>query len=219
MSHKEHYSEKYFKWQGEIGEFGGWANLDKFLEYISEDQTIVDFGSGGGFLLRNIKCMEKLGIEINPSARKISEENGVKCVESAREIKNDFADLIISNNALEHTIHPLDELKELYRILKPGAKIVFVVPCESINYFYRPNDINYHLYSWSPMSIGNLFNEAGFDVIKSLPYKHKWPPNYEQIAKLFGRKIFNLSCKLYARWETTWYQVRVLAEKRNSINV
>ena len=51
MSHSNHYSEDYFKWQGEIGKFGGWANLDKFSEFIKEDYNIIDFGSGGGFLL------------------------------------------------------------------------------------------------------------------------------------------------------------------------
>lgn len=213
MKHNEHYSNNYFKWQGSIGEFGGWANLDKFAKFVDDNQTIVDFGSGGGFLLKNINCKEKIGIEINKTARIKSEEIGVKTVGSAKEIDDSFADLIISNNALEHTTHPLDELKELYRILKPGGKMVFVVPCESISYSYKPNDINYHLYSWSPMCIGNLFNEAGFEVIESKPYKHKWPPRYDLIAKYFGRKVFSLACQIYARWETTWFQVRVVASK------
>jgi SAM-dependent methyltransferase len=215
MKHKEHYDEQYYKWQGTVGEFGGWANLDKFKKYIDESQIIVDFGSGGGFLLKNIKCKDKIGIEINEIARRKSEDIGVKSVESAAILEDSFADLIISNHALEHTTHPLEELKELYRILKPGGKIVFVVPCESISYSYKPNDINYHLYSWSPMCLGNLFNEAGFSVIESKAYKHKWPPQYENIAKLFGRKIFNLMCKAYARLKTTLFQVRVVAEKKS----
>ncbi|WP_273566223.1 methyltransferase domain-containing protein [Maribacter halichondriae] len=129
-------------------------------------------------------------------------------------MEDNFADLVISNNALEHTTHPLEELKELYRVLKPGGKIVFVVPCESISYSYKPNDINYHLYSWGPMCAGNLFNEAGFNVIESKAFKHKWPPKHRTIAKLFGRGIFNVACKIYARLETTWFQVRVVAEKK-----
>jgi hypothetical protein len=48
MNHKEHYTENYFEWQGTIGEFGGWANLDKFKDFIKQDFTVVDFGSGGG---------------------------------------------------------------------------------------------------------------------------------------------------------------------------
>ncbi len=213
MSQKEHYKEKYFKWQGAIGEFGGWANIDKFRDYISADLTIVDFGCGGGYLLQNIECRKKVGIEINDVARKKSEENGIHTVSSPGEIEDDFADLIVSNHALEHTTHPLNELKEMYRILKPKGKIIFVVPCETVGYKYKPNNINYHLYSWSPMCLGNLFTEAGFRVIESKGYIHKWPPFYAKIAKIFGRTIFNMLARIYARLERSWYQVRVVAEK------
>ncbi len=164
-------------------------------------------------MLNNINCKEKIGIEINETARNNAKKLGVVTVEKSREIKNNFADVIISNNALEHTTHPLNELKDLFCILKQGGKIIFIVPCESIKYKYEHNDINYHLYSWSPMAIGNLFTEAGFKVIESKSYIHKWPPYYNKIAKIFNRKIFNLICHVYARFENSWHQVRIIAEK------
>lgn len=213
MNHQDHYKDEYFHWHGDIGEFGGWANLDKFIEYVEDDFKVIDFGCGGGYLLKNLNCKEKIGIEINDSARRKASELNITTVNSTKLIPDNFADLIISNNALEHTTHPLDELKELYKKLRVGGKIVFVVPCESINYHYVENDINYHLYSWSPMCIGNLFNEAGFKVLESKPYIHKWPPNYQKLAKIFNRRIFNIICKLYARIEPSWHQVRVVATK------
>jgi len=51
------------------------------------------------------------------------------------------ADVIISNHALEHTLHPLQELEALLPKLKPGGKVVFVVPCESIARKHKPDDI------------------------------------------------------------------------------
>ena len=213
MKYNKHYDISYFEWQSSIGEFGGWANIDKFKHFIKEKYNIIDFGSGGGYLLKNIKCKDKIGIEINKEARKTAEEMGVKVVEKINEIEDSWADLIISNNVLEHTLNPLLELKELYKKLKKGGKIIFVVPCESIDYDYKPNNVNHHLYSWSPMSIGNLFNEAGFKLIESKPYKHKWPPYYRMIAKLFGRALFNIACRIYARLERSWYQVRIIGEK------
>ncbi|MFN5838937.1 MAG: hypothetical protein ACK47J_20015, partial [Pseudanabaena sp.] len=120
---------------------------------------------------------------------------------------------IISDNALEHTLQPLQELKSLYKKLKTGGKIIFVVPCEAISYSYKPNDINHHLYSWSPMCIGNLFTEAGFSVIESKPYIHKWPPKYQLIAKIGGRPLFEIACHIFGRIERTWFQVRVIGEK------
>lgn len=74
--------------------------------------------------------------------------------------------------------------------------------------------MNYHLYSCSPMCLGNLFTEAGFSVIESRPYIHKWPPGYRTIARLGGRKLFEIACRIYGRLERSWFQVRLIAEKK-----
>lgn len=214
-SASKHYDKKYFDWQSSLGEFGGWANLTKFAEYIPENSRVLDFGCGGGFLLKNLNCVKKVGVEVNPAAAETARENGVEVYNYAKDIEDNYVDVIISNNALEHTLYPLDELKELYRKLVQGGKVIFVVPCESINYSYSPNDVNHHLYSWSPMCIGNLFTEAGFSVLESRPYIHKWPPHFRRIAQFGGRRGFELACRIYGRWERSWYQVRLIAEKKN----
>ena len=43
----KHYNKKYFDWQSPIGDFGGWANQSKFIEYISINSKVLDFGCGG----------------------------------------------------------------------------------------------------------------------------------------------------------------------------
>jgi len=208
----KHYDKKYFERQSPIGEFGGWANQTKFLNYIGSNSHVLDFGCGGGFLLASLQCAKKVGVEVNPSAAEVAKSKGIEVYSSVAEVPDDYVDVIISDNALEHTLHPLEELKLLHRKLKKGGKIIFVVPCESISHHYKPNDINHHLYSWSPMCLGNLFSEAGFQVIESKPYIHKWPPKYHLIAKL-GRTFFEIACRIYGRIERSWFQVRIVAEK------
>jgi SAM-dependent methyltransferase len=211
-----HYGKKYFDWQRPAGEFGGWADQTKFGDYISNNSRVLDFGCGGGFLLKNMECGKKVGVEVNPPAAETARTNGVEVYASTADVPDDYVDVIISDNALEHTLQPLDELKALRKKLRAGGKIIFVVPCESISYSYRPNDKNHHLYSWSPMCIGNLFTEAGFSVIESKPYRHKWPPNYRFIARVGGRRLFEIACRIYSRIERSWFQVRVIAEGRSA---
>lgn len=211
-----HYADKYFNWQSSIGEFGGWANQSKFTEYISDNDRVLDFGCGGGYLLKNIKCAKKVGVEVNPAAIETARKNGVEIFSSVEEVPDGYVNIIISNNALEHTLYPLAELMLLYKKLVGGGKIIFVVPCESIFYKYRVNDVNHHLFSWSPMCIGNLFTEAGFSVIESKPYIHKWPPRYHLIAKIGGRNLFEIACRIYGRIERSWFQVRVIATKEST---
>jgi len=62
---QKYYNKKYFSWQSRVGEFGGRANLSKFAKFIRPDHHVIDYGCGGGYLLKNIKCKEKIGIEIN----------------------------------------------------------------------------------------------------------------------------------------------------------
>jgi SAM-dependent methyltransferase len=209
----KHYDAKYFAWQATVGEFGGWANLTKFNRWVRVTDTVLDFGCGGGYLLKQLPCARKLGVEPAAPAAAVARGNGVEVFTRAEDVPDNVVDVVISNHALEHTLFPLTELRMLLTKLRPGGKIVFVVPCESIHYAYRPNDINHHLQTWSPMCLGNLFTEAGFNVIESKAYIHKWPPGARHIARLGGRWGFDLACRIYGQLARTWFQVRIVAEK------
>jgi SAM-dependent methyltransferase len=211
-----HYDGRYFDWQASIGEFGGWANLSKFSAFVSPRSRVLDFGCGGGFLLKNLNCAKKVGVEVNPAAAETARRNGVEVFNRVLDVPGDYVDVIISNHALEHALQPLEELKALFGKLEPGGKIVFVVPCESISSGYVPNDVNHHLYSWSPMCLGNLFSEAGFSVLESRPYIHKWPPKYRMIARMGGRPLFDVACRIYGRIARSSFQVRLIAERRRT---
>ncbi len=210
-----HYDRSYFCWQASIGEFGGWANAPKFASFIKPEDDVLDFGCGGGWLLKNIACNHKYGVEINLTAARRAMENGIQVYNSTEIILDDSLDVIISNHALEHTLHPLRELRALLPKIRRKGKAIFVVPCESINNLYQPDDINHHLYTWNPMCLGNLFVEAGYTVIESKPFMYNWPPNYRLIAKIGGRPLFNFISWLYAYLDRSFSQVRIVATRES----
>jgi len=208
----KHYDDKYFDWHKSISEFGGWANRSKFSKFIKESDTILDFGCGGGFLLDGFNVSKKIGIEINPAAIETAKSKGIEVYNDVDLVADNSVDVVISNHALEHTLKPLDELKSLLKKLKKGGKIIVVVPCDNIINKYKPNDINHHLYSWSPLNLGNIFTEAGFELVESKAYISKWPPKYQLFAKL-GRPMFEFICKIYGRIARKWFQVRAIGIK------
>lgn len=211
---ERYYDEFYYRYQASIGEFGGWANRTKFEQFVYPDFKVLDFGCGGGYLLRQLNCADKLGIEINEVAREAAAEVGIRTVPQTLDVADHWADLVISNHALEHVTSPLEELQKLWGKVKPGGRLVFVVPSESVACEYRPNDVNHHLYTWSPMCLGNLFNEAGFAVEQCSPYRHKWPPHsHRRIARVGGRFWFDLVSRLYACWDSSSGQVRIVAHR------
>lgn len=196
-----------------MGEFGGWANLTKFQPYIRPDDQVLDFGCGGGYLLKNLHCKEKAGIDINLAAREEAARNGVVAYATIGEVQDNWADVIISNNTLEHCHDPLVILRTLLSKLKSGGKFVLVTSCESIGYVYDPSDVNQHLYSWSPQCLGNLFSQAGYMIDEVKPYIHKWPPGYKILARLGGRRLFDICARIWGRLERSWFQVRIISHK------
>src|SRR5476651_2149980 len=109
MSATEHYDEEYFRWQGSHGAFSAKATFHYFAPYVRTTDRVVDFGCGGAYVLSALPCRDRRGIEVNPVARKEAERKGIKCVESADELDDDWADVVISFHALEHTENPLGE--------------------------------------------------------------------------------------------------------------
>lgn len=91
---EEYYDEAYFEWQQKMGAFGAKIKVNMFQPHIREDMTVVEFGSGGGYLLAQINAKEKIGIEINDTARKAAEEIGIKCVKYISDIPDDYADIM-----------------------------------------------------------------------------------------------------------------------------
>lgn len=220
MGKSGYYDYKYFEWQKTIGDFGGWALSYIFKDYIKKNHKVIDYGCGGGYLLKNLSAKEKVGIEINPEARKVAKGFGIKTVQKTSKIRNNWADIIISNHALEHVHNPLGELMMLHSKLRKGGKIVFIVPCESILRIYKSNDINQHLYSWNPMSLGNLFTVAGYKVIESKWDRYSWPAWLFKFNGLFlglfrklGERNFYKIGKLYGYFPRKVNNVIVVARK------
>lgn len=209
---KNHYGQEYFDWQKNIGSFGGIANLFKFADYIRPDFSVVDFGCGGGYLLRNIKCKQKMGIEVNAYARQEAKNSGIKAVESIGEVPDNHADIVISNHTLEHVENPVGVLRALKDKLKDNGKIVFVVPHQDIRERYDPDDINKHLYTWNQLTLGNLFSVAGYKVLRVEAFQHQWPPGYLEIYSQYGEEEFHRRCREYAVKNNN-YQIRIIAAK------
>lgn len=212
---ENYYNEQYFDYQKEQGLFAAKAMKQFFEPYISANDNLLDFGCGGGFLLNELKAKNKLGIEINASARKYAkEELKITAVHSIAEVEDGWADILISSHALEHTLRPYDILTELLPKLKIGGTVVFIVPHET-KYKFNEADVNKHLYTWSEMNIGNLFMEAGYTVIESRELVHRFPPNHKKLYSMFGEKYFNVLCRIYGVWARYRHmtQVRIIAKR------
>jgi ubiquinone/menaquinone biosynthesis C-methylase UbiE len=163
---------------------------------LKDGMTVLEVGSGPGFVLE--KLMEEFqnsqmfGIEIDSSLVKYSKEyltnQGYKNfsiyegsamdLESIEQVK-EKCDFVIMRLVLEHLLDPLSAIKQVFHILKPGGKAIFI-----------DNDFEMHLLTYPPVKklrelydayceariaeggnprigreLPNLINQAGFKNI------------------------------------------------------
>lgn len=150
-----------------------------FSPYIPEDSTVLDFGCGTGSILNNIRCARRIGIEINEPSISVALKSGIEVLRNVAEVPDRIVDVVITHHALEHVQEPFKVLVQLSSKLKEGGRIVVVVPAEEPrrrhNRTWRQND-DRHLYSWTPLTMGNLLEAAGYKVtdafVLSAGYSH-----------------------------------------------
>jgi SAM-dependent methyltransferase len=194
-------------YQGEAGqayhEYQRWAwtmfRLEewKFRGHIKPSDVVLDFGCGEGGLLANLPAAERLGVEVNPEASDVAASRGLRMYRSTDEVDEDSVDVVISHHALEHTLSPYAELASLRRVLRPSGRLLLWLPIDDWRGQRAPDsqDPNHHLYTWTPLLLGNLLREAGFTVVECRVVTHAWPP-LPQLAIRLPEPAFHAVARL-----------------------
>lgn len=173
----DHYDLTYFEWQNNLTYVQDRRrqgdSFFKLFEIPSTDSTIADFGAGGGNMIGGMtRVRERWTVDVNPHARNYAQtEYGLHAVEYPEDLPDNYFDVIFSTSAMEHMECPVQELRELYKKVKPGGKIIVGIKNEATWMFneYTAADIHNHLYTWHKQSLGNLLTSAGFVVSKITP--------------------------------------------------
>ncbi len=207
--------EDYYAWQRDCGSVGGRLTAPLFEPYLpAGDGTVVDFGCGGGDLLAALPASVRHGVEPNPAARADAANKGLIVHAKAEDVPAECADVVISNHALEHTLQPYRELVELRRILRPGGRLVLVVPMgdwRSKRERDSAPDVRQEFFTWTPQTLANLVRQAGFSLEECEVITRAWSLRFSGLTwlprPLFERLEWLTAAVLRRR------QLRVLATK------
>lgn len=139
--------------------------------HITPDSKVLDVGCGLGGILSALSCKERYAVEINAVAAEKAAEKGIIVESDLEAFGDETMDVLYSNHAFEHMPDPDDKLHQFYRILKPGGVLMIIVPAEKPSSrhhsIWRADDMDQHLYSWTPLTLGNLISLSGFEVLES----------------------------------------------------
>lgn len=175
----------------------------RFSPHIKPDDVVLDFGCAGGGLLGALDCSRKIGVEINTVARKAAAASGIETYSTLDEAPSGIADVVISSHTLEHIPDPFEALQQIKPLIKPGGKLVLLLPIDDWrrSRVYRPEDINHHLHTWTPLLLGNLLTEAGYTVKPEdlRVVRHALMRHFEKFDARLPRPAFDLLCRAWAR--------------------
>ena len=142
-----------------------------YLPYLSENMDVLDFGCGNGALAKilsqSVRSIE--GLEVNDYPRSLAKtRNNLKTYSSIQDlsVSGKKFDAIISNHVLEHVPNPIETLKQLREFLKPNGILVMMLPIDDFrsaeNKQWQPGNLDRHLHTWTPLLIGNTFEDSGY---------------------------------------------------------
>jgi len=142
--------------------------LKKFMMglIVKKDAKVLDVGTGAGgwLLVINKLGMEGYGLDPCKKAIKLAKKHGLKVKAGTLQSSNypdNFFDIITLYNVIEHVHNPLEDLRELKRILKPGGTLIIYTPNTGSLFFKTTKENWPHL--GAPQHL-NLFSTKTLDI-------------------------------------------------------
>lgn len=185
---------------------------DFLQQFIDEDDMVVDVGAGQCEFINNVKCGQKIAVDINTDVKKYALKDVKVVISSVKHLKNLFkensVDVIFMSNLLEH-LDSKEEifrlLREAYFVLKKGGRLLIMQPDISLvghsywDFFDHKVPITYSSLMEVLLVDGYIIS---FSRYPFLPYSTKvkhiplWPPLLRIYIKcrplhyIFGKQFF-----------------------------
>lgn len=146
--------------------------IDRIKKVITENDTVLGVGSSSGYNLYQLKHYVKrvCGIEPNDKERTFCINSlGLDIRDGLDGIKEENFSIILLLFVLEHISEPVHFLKSLARFLKPGGKIIILVPHIKdplVSFYDIPEFQKFyfcieHLFYFSKKSMEIILEEVG----------------------------------------------------------
>jgi SAM-dependent methyltransferase len=192
--------------------------LGKVYEHLSEGkgQRILDVGCAYGFFLLFAKerGLDAYGVEVSSETSRYARDHGAKVrTGTLLEARFDSTlfDIVTLNNVLEHTLDPVAELREVFRILKNQGIVFLAVPnfgslvAKVDNFYWHMKSWPNHLFYFTESTLKAILRKAGFSIVEV--FTHQGESNYADDLRVIRdrllisdeeelREIINLTWKL-----------------------
>ena len=174
--------------------------------HIKPGSRILDNGCGRGDFYRGFAhCgMEVYGTDIE----KVFDDvySGINLEQDRLPFEDDYFDVVFSKSVIEHIHKPENYMNEMYRVLKPGGRIIIMVPdWQSCMYIYY--DDCTHVQPYTMTGLMDTIKIFGFKNVSSelfyqLPcvWKHPEIKIICYFLQLFGGRVTRVTRNKFIRF-------------------
>lgn len=218
------YSKNYFVNENPKGGYANYfegMNINKrtFFERVKRINKkldgkgrMLDVGSALGDSLVEAKKLgwkDVYGVELSEYAAKESKKRGLNIkIGTLKDAKypSNYFDVVTLQDVIEHVEDPVSEMKEIYRILKPGGYVFLVTPdigglwlklLGHLWYHYKPGE---HIMYFSQNTLRKALEDSGYKNIETHRTYHVMSTEYifnrlRYYAPLLFETLIKLSSK------------------------
>jgi SAM-dependent methyltransferase len=159
--------------------------LEKLIKgsIISDTDKWVDVGCGERPYEAFFPNKTYIGVDVETSGRDKHLKNPDYFYDGKiLPFEENSIDGVLSTQVLEHVLSPEQYLKEIYRVLKPGGKLIISTP-----FVWQEHEIPYDFIRWTSFGIKHDLQNCGFQKIKNI----KINKSIEASAMIFNMYILH----------------------------
>jgi SAM-dependent methyltransferase len=141
---------------------------DLIRRHAGNARTVLDFGAGIGTFSGSVDLPHEQihCVEPDAASQRHLSAKGYIAHDNISEIEDASIDYVFTLNVLEHIEDDAAALSQLYRVIKPGGRLLIYVPAFMVLYASMDAHVGHHRrYRLAPLR--NLVREAGFEIEKS----------------------------------------------------
>jgi SAM-dependent methyltransferase len=135
-----------------------WQENAAFAASVPSGALVLDAGAGDA-PYKSLFLHAKYESADFEKVRKMDASSTYVCDLQSIPVENCRFDFIVFNQVMEHLPEPKLVLAELYRVLKPGGKMIYTAPL-----FFEEHQQPYDFYRYTQFGLRYLFSSTGFEI-------------------------------------------------------